>query len=248
MKKIFFTLLFFLSMHHRGNSQPDIHINVNNTWNGENTLAVNPTDSNNLVVAWMKLNLFAVTIAVSHSSDGGQAWSEPVLMQHTQLGYTSADPGITVDENGIFYLSFIDFSSLLTGGAVYVTHSNDKGESWSTAVEVINVNTSADQPVDRPWMTIDESNGIHHGRIYLVTKSYFAAAPPHAVWLMYSDDGGATWSSPNQVDSIWKVGLLLNSMGVPTVGNDGALYKSTDGGASWSGSLQAVYIDGNADF
>jgi len=259
-------LLLFVSFHPCAHSQTDIPVNPNNTWNGENTLAVNPTDSNNLVVAWMKQNLFTVSIAISHSNDGGQTWSEPLLMQHTQLGYTSADPGIIVDENGIFYLSFIDFSPLLTGGAVYVTHSGDKGATWSTPVEVINANTSADLPVDRPWMAIDESNGIHHGRIYLVSKSYFAAPPPHAIWLMYSDDGGATWSSPNQVDAQWKVGLLLNSMGVPTVGSDGALYinyasydltaslfprnvvaKSTDGGATFSHYAIADIVANNLE-
>lgn len=240
-------------LHPAAYSQSDIPVNANNTWNGENTLAVNLLDSSNLVVAWMKLNLLTVSIAVSHSDDGGQTWSSPLLMSHVQSGNTAADPTITADDEGAFYLAYIDYNPQLTGGAVYVTKSTDGGETWSDPVELINVNASPDLPVDRPWIAIDQSNGIHHGRIYVVTKSYFASPPPHAIWLIYSDDDGATWSTPVQVDSEWKVGLLLNSMGVPAVAADGALYinyaswdlsksfyprnviaRSTDGGLTFS--------------
>jgi hypothetical protein len=202
----------------------DIPINPNLTWNGENTLAINPTDSNNLVAAWMKLTgIGRVSIVVSTSNDGGQTWGVPVVMPHFYVNSTSADPTLCARNDGTFFLAYIDYHLNFDSGAVYVSQSNG-GAGWSTPVEVINGMASPDLPLDRPWIVVDNSNTPSQGTLYVVTKSAKDAPLPHYIWEMESADSGATWTSPTLVDDSISIGPATSSMGTPIVGADGMLH------------------------
>ena len=206
-------------------AQNDIPVNPNLTWNGEISLAVNPQDPANLVAAWMKLTTFTtVSIAISYSTDSGSTWSDPVYLPHFSSAFTSADPTIICSGNGIFYFGYIDYNNIaVDAGSVYVTKSTDGGKTWSTPVQAIDISAAPDQPIDRPWLAIDNSGAITHGMIYLVTKSYKSAAATHHIYLVKSGDEGLTWSTARVLDDILPVGATSNTMGVPCVTMNGAL-------------------------
>ena len=216
--------IFLLAFCSRAAHAQDIPVNPNLVWNGENSLAVNPADSNNLVVAWMKVTGLRVSIAVSASFDGGATWSTPVNQPHYYVNSTSADPTICFRNDGTVFLAYIDYHLNHDTGAVYVTQSPDGGLSWSPPVEAINGFATADWPVDRPWLVVDNSAAATQGTLHLVTKSVKDASFPHAIWHVASADSGATWSAPEQVDDSIPIGPGSSAMGVPAVGPDGAFY------------------------
>jgi Neuraminidase (sialidase) len=144
MKTFFFLTTFFISPLFTFAQQPDIQINPNFTWNGENSLAVNPTNPDNLIVAWMKLtSLTQVTIAISRSMDGGNTWLDPVYLPHFSSTFTSADPTLVFADNGTAYFGYIDYNKTsLDSGSVYVCKSIDGGASWTQPVKTMNFNST----------------------------------------------------------------------------------------------------------
>lgn len=223
MKKIcflFVSCLFQLLSY----SQADIAINPNITFNGENSLAVNPANNNNLIVAWMKFTFPAISIVASKTNDGGLTWSTPVILPHTVASHTSADPTLVFGNNGTAYLVYIDFKTTRDSGEVVITKSTDGGTTWSNPVKIIDVFASADIPIDRPWLAIDNSGSVYNGWLYVVTKSVNEAPSPHHIWLMSSADDGVTWTAPKLIDNDIPIGNNLNFMGVPAVSANGNLH------------------------
>ncbi len=225
MRKLHLTFLLAFSIFIL-NAQNDVPLNPNLTWNGEISLAINPLNQANFVTAWMKLtSIKTVSIAIIHSSDGGNTWSAPVYMPHFSSAYTSADPTLIVSANGTFYFAYIDFNNTIyAAGGVYVTRSNDGGQTWTTPVLAIDASASPDVPIDRPWLAIDDSKGPYRGTLYMVTKSIKEATTTHHIYLLRSTDSGITWSIPRVLDDVLPVGGTSNIMGVPCVTSGGALY------------------------
>lgn len=238
----------------------DNPINANSTWNGEQSLAIDPTDPNHLVVAWMKFVFFptpaSVMIATSTSTNGGLTWSTPVNLPHAYPYWTSADPTLAFKNDGTVYLGFIDSNNAKDSGAVYVVKSTNGGNTWGTASKVVDLADSPDLIIDRPWLAIDNSGGPYNGYLYMATMSYKADPLPHHVYVTRSTDGGTTWGAHLLVDNTIPLGPSVQAMGIPTVSKDGRLYiaylsynppqslfprfiyaLSTDGGATLTNSV-----------
>ncbi len=237
MKKIFFIL--FLSYATSCIAQTNTNISNFSFWDTEPSIAVNPSNSNNLIAAWMKASAVSqLSIATSYSTNGGTTWSVPTFIPHLYSNFTSADVSLAFNNtSGDAYLSYIDHAMTDDSGYVMVAKTINGGASWSAGVKVISVLETPDKPVDRPWIVIDNSGGTYNGRIYVVSKSIEAGAMPHHIWMKYSATNGATWSNLKLIDDSIPSNLVTNSMGVPTVGADGSLYV---GYASYNPS-QSVY-------
>jgi hypothetical protein len=239
----------------------DNPINANATFNGEQSLAVDPTNPAHLVVAWMKYHVFpspaGMVIAVSSSSNGGASWSAPIEIPHFRAHWSSADPTLAFKSDGSLYLGYIDAKGANDSSSVFVRKSTNGGLSWGAASKVIDYFDLADLAVDRPWMAVDNSGGTYDGNVYVVTKSLKYDVPPHHMYLMRSIDGGNTWSAPLLVDNAIPSGSVL-AMGVPAVSVSGklhiayvfynppalpgfALVTSTNGGLSLSSSTVGTY-------
>ena len=166
------------------------------------------------------------------------------------------DPSVAFDSQGHVYYSGLGFDRTAPPNTVAVNKGTFDGSgnlSWG-APTFINATTAPSTLNDKPWIAVDShSSSAFRDRIY-VSWTRFIFNPQNGryvqspISLVYSKDGGATFSSPQLI-----VGNVLYSQGShPTVAPDGTVYvfwtgatrkatldsiwvvKSTDGGVSWS--------------
>jgi len=256
MKKVFIIIsILFLNVSSFGQNQ---NLSNGNIFDGEPFIAVNPLNSLHMVVAWMGYFPFErISIKTKVTFDAGQTWSPLNSVPHTNALYGSADPSIDFDNSGNIYLSFIDFNRNLSSGAVFVVKSVDGGLSWETPVEVINANADTQKPIDRPWISVDRSNGINNGNVYLTTMPpvvFGPLPPPYHPYFIASTDGGNSFTWRYLDSANWLAGNIIRQpMPSNCVSSNGTIHAvypsylysqnvlpkfihaaSTDGGISFS--------------
>lgn len=191
---------------------------------GEPYLAVNPTNTQNIVVAWMHILPNNRSIRTRASFDGGQTWNTPVDVP--KLYADCADPTMAFDAQGKLFLCYINHSgTAVDTGGVYSVISTDGGLTWSGLLEAINLNDDANhQPVDRPWLVCDRSSGPHQGNLYLTTKNVSGSPAPYRPYFLKSTDGAQTWSNWRYVDSTNWLSGVPSAMAVPSVAANGTFH------------------------
>jgi hypothetical protein len=165
---------------------------------GEPSLGVNPTDSSNLVMAYMKAN--QGECAVSASFDRGRTWRSQVLREITDPFYSyCADPTLTFGADGTVYVAAIAFHQSFQLGHVLVTRSADGGRHWTRPVEAVGGSTPPIDGFDRPWLAFDKATRT----LYLTTMTIFSrpALPIAHRYLLASRDKGRHWGRAHIVDS-----------------------------------------------
>lgn len=160
-------------------------------------VAINPTDSNHLVLSFMRQdpNNFqaSLTFPVYYSLDGGNTWELSSFDSKAifDLDYSGAfiagggDPVFAFDNTGKLYLSWIylgisNFTSLTGEMSMYWAYSEDKGATFQVAPGSrhfigrgsLNLLTQElgpdfDGVFDRQWMDVDRSGGANDGRLYV---------------------------------------------------------------------------------
>lgn len=218
-------LFYFFSF-----SQQNQNVSNGFVFDGEPNLAVNPQNSQHIVVAWMgyKFNELIV-IKTKNSTDGGNTWSPSVSIPHFTSGNQSADVSVQFDHLGNVYLCYIDYdNATMSNGAIYVVKSADGGNSWDIPVEAISI---ADCPgkycIDRPWMEIDRTSGPNQGTIYVTSMNADRnVSPPYNPYLVVSTDGGVSFQTPRFLDTTnYLAGNDIDQpMPSPAIGNDGTFY------------------------
>lgn len=226
---LLFTLISSFSF-----SQGNIAVTSTSIFEGEPTLAVNPQNSQQLVAAWIGVDLIlGGVIKTSTSIDGGLTWTTPISTPHVVSGNASADPSLQYDSNGDVFLCYIDYDNTnFTNGQIVVRKSSDNGLTWASEVEAINVNDCPGKLcVDRPWMEIDRSGGPNDGTIYVTSMNPdqpTLVTAPYNPYLAVSTDGGASFNTPRYLDTL---GYLAGStiqqpMPSPAIGADGTFYAA----------------------
>jgi hypothetical protein len=165
---------------------------------GEPSLGVNPRNSSNLVMAYMRDDRGAC--AVSATFDRGKTWTGQVLRGLTDPVYTfCADPTLVSGPNGTVYVAAIAFNQSFQVGHTMVTRSTDRGRSWSRPVEAVGGSTAPIDGFDRPWLAFDKATGT----LYLTTMTIFSRpmGPLAHRYLLASRDYGRHWGRAATVDS-----------------------------------------------
>ncbi len=230
MKKNYSFLFFLILKTMTGFSQP-ANNNISNTsfFAGEPYLAVNPSNHQNIVIAWMALDFstgFRVAIKSKVSFDGGNTWGNQYIQPHFGATWQSADVCLQYRPNGTLYLTYIDYREAPDSGGVYITHSKNGGITWTLPTRIWNGLTEdpSKRPFDRPWLAIDNSATSNGGAFYMTTKPAPWIAAPNRPYLKTSLDSGQTWSNYRNIDTInYLVGNIAAPMAFPTVSADGAL-------------------------
>ena len=206
------------------------NISNQNIYDGEPYIAINPSNSQEMVVAWMGFVVGErVQIKTKFSTDAGKTWSTVSLVAHPVSGYTSADPSLAFDANGHVYLSFIDFTGFTNPniqGAVYLSKSTNLGQTWNTPTLVIH---TSDDPgkrnIDRPWMVIDKSGTASQGNIYITTMNAKGSTFGYNPYISISTDGGNTFSWRYLDTANFLSGNLISQpMPTPAVSNTGEIH------------------------
>ena len=249
------TILFLCSTSFAQNQ----NISQGYIFDGEPYIAVDPFNSQHIVVAWMSYvySLKKISIKTKVSFDGGQTWGTATTISHASPLYGSADPSLDFDNSGNVYLSFVDYNADLEQGGVYIVKSTDGGLTWGDPVEVIDVNDDSQKPIDRPWLSIDRSGGANEGNIYITTMPptvFGYLPPPYHPYLSVSTDGGDSFDWQYLDTTNWLAGsIIVQPMPTNCVSSDGTFHAvypsyefsqdtlpryilatSTDGGNSFS--------------
>jgi hypothetical protein len=213
----------------------NVNTNTIDQITNETSLAVNPTNTNNLIGS---TNSYQITTAPNGavltetvisdaevSFDGGQTWT---VHQIPSLAYTgTGDPGVAFDATGTAYASFLgDFVSGPNAGLypdVWTTVSNNGGKSWSKNPVVIAHN-----------VTNADGSGIFNDKCYIaawgngnaiITYTNFNLGPGGSyisspIMASVTHDGGHTWSTPVNISGP----VNFDQGSVPVVAADGSIY------------------------
>jgi hypothetical protein len=207
-------------------------VSSGNVFEGEPYLVINPQNQQHLVAAWMGFQLNQkVCIKSAVSMDGGNNWSSPITQNHEVATNSSADVSLAFNSAGTLFMCYIDYDNdLFTNGQIIIRKSVDGGFNWSTSTEVINIADCPNQLcVDRPWMVIDRSGGIHDGTIYISAmnaKQPAFVTPPFHPYLSVSKNDGFSFETPRYLDSVnYLAGSTIPQvMPSPAVSADGTFY------------------------
>lgn len=190
----------------------------------EPTLAVDPTNPNNVLVAAKDWRTGPKQVWYYRSTDGGQSWADgyPNLLP-SELP-NSSDPVLAFDASGTAYMVVLGYNqNEFSVGGVFVSRSTDAGATWGKATFV----SSNSQPIfnDKEWLAVDRSgNPATKGNVYvswtLFTKTSLKDERADIV-VSRSTDGGKTFS-PRQVVSNGQQDAVQGSY--PVVGPKGELY------------------------
>jgi len=203
-----------------------------NVFEGEPYLLVNPQNQQHLVAAWMGFQLNQkISIKTSVSLDGGINWSVPTAQSHEVANNSSADVSLAFNSSGVVFMCYIDYDNdLFTNGKIVVRKSINGGLNWSNSTEVINITDCPNQMcIDRPWMVIDRSGGIHDGTLYVCSMNAdqpTLITPPYFPYLSVSKNNGVSFENPRYLDTLnYLAGSTIPQvMSSPVVSANGTFY------------------------
>jgi len=163
-KLLLIPFLLFLSLYLKAQDQI---VQNSETAEAEFHTAINPMDSNNIVVVTMRGfdNVEDSYFTIYYTKDFGETW-EISEFQGMHDGHQGAgDPVIAFNNNGDLTLVHLvvdqDFNILTV-----LSESTDFGETWTLKY------VDTDSFTDKPWITIDKSpSSPYEGNIYVPTVS-----------------------------------------------------------------------------
>lgn len=210
-------------------AQNNINVSNANFFEGEPYLAIDPSNQQHLVSAWMGFKIGeGIVIKTSYSNNGGSTWSTPINFNHQLVGNGSADVSLAYDNTGNLYCCYIDYDNTnYLSGAIYVSKSIDGGASWGASVEAINITDCPTQYcIDRPWMAVDPT-----GNVFVTSMNPdqpTLVVGPYHPYIAVSTDQGASFNTPVTLDTTGYLAgsIITQPMPSPTVGSDGTFYAA----------------------
>ena len=214
----------------------------------ETTIAVNPTDPNNLIAGANDYRVCCDFTALNdgtgwayYSFDGGATWGNvqlPGLTAETggagtfQKLDSAGDPVVAFSPDGVAYYANIVFSRVSFASGVVVSVSRDGGKTWGKPNMVTFVN-SGNFFHDKEWIAAGPNGKV------VVTWTRFSLGPKGAGYLSspivgaFSSDFGKTWN--RQSFPISDAAHPYDQGSQVQYGPDGALYVAYEGASPATG-------------
>ncbi|MCL5267673.1 MAG: T9SS type A sorting domain-containing protein [Bacteroidetes bacterium] len=215
----------------------------------ETSVAIDPNNSNVLMATWNDFSNGSYSQpGYAFSTDGGNTWIHQNLLTQglNSGGYDGGfDPSCAIDASGREYYTFVNQYENTNEGSVKIEYTTDNGATWSGAIQVSSHTTGQ----DKPYMTVDNTNSVHSGNIY-VAWTDLSASGESIIRLARSSDQGATWLNYH-VQEVLTSSWPLATFAEPAVGPDGTLYVAYYVGSNSDGSAQirvAKSTDGGQSF
>jgi len=215
--------------------------------NNEPDIEVNPADPLNMVAS---SNDYGSCCDQYYTTmDGGMTWSTGNMSIEKPLKIGS-DPVTVFDvKHGTTIHSSLSYSAQHAAGSqacdgdLVVSPSRDGGLTWDKVVVVsdgIGCDLSKTQLFsDKEWIVTDNNpESPFYGRTYITWSKFISAYGAYLgspIFESHSDDGGYSWSTPQEISG-WNADLCTyqehgpdgqcdeNQFSVPTVGPDGTVY------------------------
>lgn len=175
---------------------------------------------NQVYIAYIESANFDYQLNLIKKEAGSNTVSTNPVQIHTEDFDVVQFPDLHTDRSGNLYVSFVGHSGVNT--ALYVAKSTDGGNSFSEEVQVAdlrmyNSDFNILTPIDRtglnrlypsPHIKVDHSDGDFDNRIYVTWTDKEEGFNDYGldVYLSFSDDFGASWSSPKLINSDGAVG------------------------------------------
>ena len=230
---------------------PEVNVSRAPGAQSEVAIAVDPSDPRVLVAG--SNNFPGPTMRAYGSTDGGASWTsanDPPLPRGAASACAGGDPALAIDGLGRQYYAFLAVRPCVESRKVglFVATRAGPEDAWRTPEAPVAPPASGALRTsflvnDKPSLAVDNSPASpHYGRVY-VAWSRLLPGPAWSISVSHSDDGGATWSKPVQVNDV-NGRLFFASV---AVGRDGTAYvgwidadairvaidRSTDGGDSF---------------
>jgi len=224
----------------------------------EEQIWICPTDSTAVIAVWRDFRLGYRQVGIGREFIPG-FWMDSLINPSMQIFSWQSDPTLTVDRDGNFYMSVLDFEPGSYEDSSYISFlkSTDKGVSWTGPYTV--EDTLGPYFEDKQFIVTDMTTGPHSGNVYIAWARF---PNPDRIMFARSTDGALTFDDtvivgPVQDDQNCGWGEFdAGQFANPLVGSDGTVYvhwigtdldstecagysalkmvKSTDGGVSFS--------------
>ncbi|NLE44669.1 MAG: exo-alpha-sialidase [Chloroflexi bacterium] len=183
-------------------------------------VAVDVGPDSRLHVVWTGQSNFYYAQAPSWEADSARAWSQPMAVA-ADSARTQWESDVAADSTGAVHIVYATQGDL---AGIYHIRSRDGGVSWDTAQRVSEPLGLLETAYANVRTIVDDADRIH-----IVYQTTQAQGFGQAVYYVRSDDGGVSWSQPEQ-------------LGYRDPGDFDASYPYLlDAG---NGQLHLVYLDG----
>jgi hypothetical protein len=206
-----------------------------NVPHNETSIAVNPTDHNNIIGGANDYQLAInsgghdseTLLSRAHVSfDGGKTWTEYPL-DATSSYQATGDPAVAFDSSGTAYYATLGFRFVGPTNAqspdVVVHASHDGGKTWNTVTIARGSGNfgSVGELLDKEYVAA-WGNGnavVTYGDFHDAQKG---ATQSTTIFASVTHDGGATWSAPAPIDGNLGQGFVS----VPTVTSNNRVFAA----------------------
>jgi hypothetical protein len=186
-------------------------------WDDKPSITADPTNPNSVYLVWTRNHTSSGEgdTMFAETTDGGQTWSQPRQIFSPGGSSVAEQNQIKVLPNGTLLDTFTDtkIASPTSGEIIGLISSPDKGQTWSIKeTQVANVvavagSTELDFPnpnggtVVRSPIMPDVAVDPNSGNLYVVWQdASFSNLQHYSIAFTMSTNGGATWSTPIQIN------------------------------------------------
>lgn len=189
-------------------SGPPLNVDVSQRHlnESEESIAVNPTNPNNIVIvtnighreAGLTAGMFAAV-----SIDGGKTWTRRIIGNNDNLGNACCDPSLSFDEFGNLFMTYL----YQTENKVPIAISTDGGLTFQVIANIV-------QPQGTPG---SKTSGDNRGLFRYVDQPTITAAKGE-VWVVFNA-GGPMFATGAPVTGFGQVGAFFAGEVVPGTNN-----------------------------
>ncbi len=161
-------------------------------------LSVTIDQQQRLLLVWVDANTGDLLFSWADSNRAyiPSEWASPIILPSpSKLNDT---PDILVDASGKIVVAYA--VAVNENRGIYLTQSNDSGQTWSSPVTVFDATLAGWDGVDRPKITLTGDGHLH---VVFHRVSVLGSHQNDGLYYSQSSDGGISWNAAETVSDQW---------------------------------------------